>query len=576
MSSSAETATFAIALDDQTSGPARQAAGALQELKAKIDGDTAALREMQTAMRRLKAATSPNVAVMRELRDRIDASKASIAAAQAKYIQLGGTFAGVTRRAENLSDRGMDKLLRASKQLPGPLGGVFRALDDVGDLVAGGGLIAAGSLAAAAALVVLVAGLATASVALARYAVSQADARRNELLRIQALGGGANAAADVQRSIDRIAESTAMPRAGVERLAASLYRAGRRGADLEAALRRVTIRRLGGADVAARRLLSLDVQAEKLKESIGALFSGLPIEGFLRGVREVLQLFSQSTATGRALKAIAEAIFGPMIGDVGVLAPLVKRFFQGLVIGALQVTIAVLRVRNWFRDTFGDTQLLGGIDTLTLALNAGRFAVDWLVAGVQALAVVLGALALVFAAVAVSALLMAAVFLLPVIAVGLLVYGVAKLFEYLQGLDWGGAADAIINGLVGGIEAGIGRVRSAITNLAAAARGALTDALGIASPSRVFAELGRQIPRGLAVGVEADAPVAQAAVDDMAPAPTGGGLSSSTVSVSIGDVHIHGAGGDARELAGSFRDELATALEQLGIGLGSAGGEQPA
>ncbi len=608
---STETATFAIALEDQTSGPADDAAAALEQLKGKLEADTKALRSMQAAMRNLKGSTSVNVAAFRQLRDQIDAQKASIATAQQRYLELGGSFRSAAKDANTLSEAaggGMGKLLGASKKLPGPLGRMADGLEDLTDLVAGGGAAAAGMVIIAAAAVILVVALGAAAIALTRYGIAQADARRSELLRLEAAttmngeqAASAAGAEQLQKSLDRVTQSVALGRGDIEGYARSLYRAGLRGAALDQALEATAITasvlgdeaaksfarqaagahragrsvteladnvrsRLGG--IARRQMLSLDVQSRKLSEHLSALFGDLPIEGFLELIGEVVEMFSQASSTGRALKAIVESIFGPILEDVGVLGPIVKRFFQGIVIGALLGAIAVLRLRNWFRDTFGDPEILKGIDALQVALYGGLLVVSLLAGAALTLAAAL-------AIVTLFALVMAAVFLLPVIAVGLLVYAFVELYEYLYNVDWAELGTSLINGLVRGLEAGRDLVINTVRGIADSATAALEGALGIASPSRVFAELGRQIPAGLAVGIEAEAATAESAVDDMAPTGISAAGSGSSMSISVGDIHISGvAGDDPGAVAGAIRDELVRMLEELGVQLG--GGEQPA
>lgn len=59
----------------------------------------------------------------------------------------------------------------------------------------------------------------------------------------------------------------------------------------------------------------------------------------------------------------------------------------------------------------------------------------------------------------------------------------------------------LIEGLVRGIASGIGRVISTAVSLAKSAANAVKSALGIASPSRVMMEYGRNIAEGLALGI---------------------------------------------------------------------------
>ena len=76
-----------------------------------------------------------------------------------------------------------------------------------------------------------------------------------------------------------------------------------------------------------------------------------------------------------------------------------------------------------------------------------------------------------------------------------------------------GLGQSLISGLVQGLTAGLGTVKSAITNLANSSVAWFKAKLGIHSPSRVFGELGGFIGQGAAVGMEQQqARVARAAL----------------------------------------------------------------
>jgi hypothetical protein len=568
-------ATFSIELKDETSGAAKNAAGALADLKKRIDDDQKALAQMQAAMRRLKGGTTTNVESFRALSDQIAASKARIASAQAAYVSLGGTFEAAAPKAKSFSET----LAALQRIVPAPI------------------------LAIATALVALSAATVAATAALLRYGIAQADARRSELLRLEGLttlrnrfGVAAGSAAELQTSIDRVSAGIALGRGEVGTYAQQLYRAGLRGEELTVALRAVGTaavvqgergarriaglavsarlagrsvrgvaddveRRLGG--IARRHLLSLDVQSRKLHESFAAIFSGLNIERFLEGLHSVTELFSQNTASGRALKTIAEAVFQPMIDAITTLFPIGRRFFQGMVIGALLFVIAVQRVGRALDRLFGGSSILGDVDALQIALWAG-------VAAFAAMAVIGVALAGTFAGLAGTIAVLVGPMLAAVVAIGGLISAGVRLVSWFQAQDWTGLGRSLVDGLVAGIRGSASRVVQAVQGLAGSARQALTQALGIASPSRVFAALGRQIPAGLAQGVTRGAPIAAGAVDEMAdgtvPSSRGSG---SSVAISIGDIHINAAGGDAQQIARSFRDELARVLEGVAITVGA-------
>lgn len=100
-------------------------------------------------------------------------------------------------------------------------------------------------------------------------------------------------------------------------------------------------------------------------------------------------------------------------------------------------------------------------------------------------------------------------------AVGELIGRLLRPFSGLAGrfFQFGGE---IIGGLVGGIIRGAGRVISALKEYVIDKLPKFVQkALGIASPSRVFAKLGEQIPAGLAVGIRSGLGPVRTAIGDM-------------------------------------------------------------
>lgn len=627
-------ATFAINLEDGTSGAAASAANALAKLKGQIDGDTKALAQMQRAMKNLQQGSSVNIQQFKDLKAAIEAKKQSIAQAQSSYLSLGGTFNAGGRGAKGLAER-FAELTKTSQMMPGPLGGLLTKLGGIKGVL-GGGAIALGIVAIAAGLVLLTAASAAASVALFKYGIAQADARRSELLRIEGLtkmrnwmGLAAGNAQEMQTAIDQVSGSVAIGRDKVAEYSTQLYKAGLRGQNLTDALEGVAIKaavqgeaaasafagwaagaalaggsvkkltddvkaRLGG--IAAKQMLSLDVQSKKLHESFSALFSGLKIEGFLKALNMVTSLFSQNTASGRALKIILETMFQPLANVAESLGPVIKRFFQGMVIGALYLAIAVLTVRNWFKKTFGSSDILSGFDAQTAALYAGIAAVGLLGAAFVAMGgLIVGALAVATpfiwgavtatAALAVQGLILAAPFLLGAVAIGALVAAGLALYDLWREIDWSSLGRAIIDGIVGGLESGAQWVIDAVTSLGESAFGAFKGTLGIASPSKEFAKLGVALPQGVEAGIDTGTPALKKSVETMvdvpqvptteaAKTPEGSAVPAAAqrggpISISFGDIVVNSKAETAKEMAADFKHELERVLETVVVQLGA-------
>lgn len=621
-----ETATFAIELEDDTSGAAEQAAQSLERLQERIDDDVKALREMQRAMRNLKGGTATSSAAFKELRDRITAKKTAVAAAQEQFIELGGTFGTARKKAREAAggvgelggdlaraggqtrkfSGGLGELEGMLARTGGPLATMSSRISRLGALLSNPLTLV---LALAAALVTFAAATGAAVAALFRYGVAQSDARRSEALRLEGLNtlrrayGLTTASVEaMQAAIDRASDSTNLGRTVLAGYARQLSRAGLRGDALTDAVQAMGIaamvqgdrgaarfralaiqarltggsvrdlaedyrRRLG--PIARRQMLSLDNQTTRLRRNLERIFSGLRLESFLSGIAQVADLFSQSTASGRALKSIVEALFQPMLDQLGRLAPLARAFFQGMVIGALLLAIAFVRVRSALREAFGDSTLLKNTDLVRVALFAGAAAMFVFAAAVGIVAVALtGLVALVGATVAAFAVVVG---LVPAAIVGLFMLGqaIGRTINDLREIDVGSLASAIVGGLVAGLTAGASRVQAAMRGLAQSATRSFRETLGIASPSRVFAELGGQIGEGVMVGVDRSAGGVDDAVNRLVDVPEGGAVGG-TVSVTIGDVVVQaGQTDDPDALAEAVRDRLADLLSGLSIELGA-------
>jgi len=91
-----------------------------------------------------------------------------------------------------------------------------------------------------------------------------------------------------------------------------------------------------------------------------------------------------------------------------------------------------------------------------------------------------------------------------------------KLLETIKNTDWLSLGKNIIQGLINGIGAMGGALWSAARSIAQSALNAIKSALGIASPSKVMRDqVGKWIPSGVAVGIEANTKPLTEALHDM-------------------------------------------------------------
>lgn len=121
----------------------------------------------------------------------------------------------------------------------------------------------------------------------------------------------------------------------------------------------------------------------------------------------------------------------------------------------------------------------------------------------------------------------------------------------------------IIDGLVGGIKNGVGAVTGAIKDVADSAVNAAKNALGIHSPSRVFAALGRYVAQGLEVGISGGEPGVRRAVRALADSAAGAYSPSLSASIPTASATSDArGGGQAGELAAWLDRNLGRIIEE--------------
>lgn len=334
-------------------------------------------------------------------------------------------------------------------------------------------------------------------------------------------------------------------------------------------------------DIVARRMLGLEAQSMRFRANLGDLFSGLDIEPALKGLRTLVSLFDSNTAAGRFMKRVLTGILQPIIDGARTAAYVVEAFVLGLMIGGAKIYKSL-------RPVIAAVSSMLGLDasswSLESVLRAVSVAAEYLAPVLALAAVGLGVLVVaIVGALGVVAAFAGAIVIAGGVVITAFVAAVTAASAFvgrLIGLIYNGAAAVagaagqfasagleIIAGLVSGITSGASSVVSAITGVVGSAVNAAKAALGIASPSKVFAEIGTQTGEGFTGGVEGETANAQNAIDALtSPSISSPAMSTSTSTtttksqITIGSVTFPGGA----EAVAAFQAWLETLALQGG------------
>lgn len=282
-----------------------------------------------------------------------------------------------------------------------------------------------------------------------------------------------------------------------------------------------------------KRIPGADDQIEQLGKNVKELFKGLNWEPLQAALGVIVGMFDKANPLAEALRIAGTAAFNGLSEAILSAAYMVEAF-------ALEVSIAAVKAYLFFRK-YGE-EILAVVEGIGIALAI--FAVGWAVVNASviagwiaqgAAALVAGAnMALAWAIAAAPAVLVIAAIAAVGYAIGQLILhwdavveGVKLIWADLTG--WLGAqvqwftdlGANLMAGLVAGITGAASSVVSAVSGAVTGAIDAAKAALGIASPSKVFAEIGGFTAEGFTAGVDGGAAEAQgsmAALVDPAPA----------------------------------------------------------
>lgn len=341
----------------------------------------------------------------------------------------------------------------------------------------------------------------------------------------------------------------------------------------------------------------LSAAVDRVHKGFVALFSGIKLDKFIAALEDIMSLFDEGTSSASGLKKLVETILQPMIDAATFLAPYVKEMFKGMIHGALQVAIAVLKARNEiFKMLPPETraaikEFIDHTFTLQNAFKLGTGIAIALAAVVVVLTVALAAMAVAELAALWPVLLIVAAVAAVIAAFVYWDQIMANLSATFDGIkaDVANLASNLIDGLVNGIKSGAKWVIDALKNLAKSGVDAFKSALGISSPSKVFALQAHYTAQGYVEGIEDSAPAVGSALESMvspadasgaAPSVSGGQRPPPTGGASAGarTVHIENLTVGAGEVAAAnwvkVKQLLLEAVEGASFTIG--GGEAPA
>lgn len=526
----AQRAALAKAVEDGGifSAPAQRAAAALEKMEkaqaqaaAKSAQARATLAQEAAALDKLKASAAATAAEEQKLAAAHTKAKDAVKSAEEAQAKAAGT--GSARKIA----AGLDKL-------GGPLGTtgakVFKvkeAFDKLGGALGSAGpyvAIAVAITAIAVGMAALAVAAAAAIVKVTAWAVSLADAARSQNLLLAGFVQSTKGGEALGNAIGRLSNQIPLTNEELTSMAEQLAKTGLRGKDLENQIEANAVaaaKAKFGPDW-QKQMISLDVSARRLKSNVSGLFSGLKIEKLLEQLATLVNLFSENDAAGRAIKVVFESIFQPLIDGAVAFIPKARAAFLQFEILVLKALIAI---KPWGSKILYVTLAFGALGAILLGVIA-------LAIGVVIFSMTVLAFAIAVVVAAAVALVAGLIWLgLQFVKLGAWVgQGVLAAWNwvvqtfnavvaYLQGLSLSQIGADMINGLVAGIKAAGGAVLSAITGVVGGAIDAAKKKLGIASPSKVFAEIGMNTGEGMQQGVEKSTGDVHDAIGDLAKPP---------------------------------------------------------
>lgn len=596
----ADTATFTLKLKDEASGASERVTDALEGLRKKLQEDTASLRIMQTALAAMKKGGLQATTEFKDLQAKITLQRKAVGESTRDILKLGGSFsrvAAVQRKAASDSTQDVHKMGESFNR-------VAETAEGVGlERIAEKGAEMFGELAKK---------VGEAALEFVHFAVESADAHRTLTLQLEALTGSKEAGDELVETINRIARTGLASTESLDGMARGLAAAGLSGEELSGALQNITtvgatvggnaaekvqalyqkIEAAGGklklstkmlagtglegvftkqekaaltvdklsAGIARRfrgdlgpATLGLKAQSQALHANFEQLFEGLDLDPFLKGLRSIVDFFSQDTESGKALKDIVELMFGSIGNEATGALGAVRSLFENMLIWVLEAAIEYEKLRLKIRDALG--------------LDVRKYGVDWNLVG-EAVLVAAGAIAAIVGEVLVmTGAVLAAPVVLAALAIELYRLGAAAL----------DAGTSFITGLVAGIKNGVGLVVDAVRGLAHSVIDTVKGVFQSHSPSLVMARIGGDVGEGMALGVEGKQDRVASAMGSIGAVPDveRGAATTGRGGVTLGPINVTidaSGAADPAALRAAVEEGLFVALDNAGALLGAQAG----
>jgi chromosome segregation ATPase len=223
-----KTATYSVRVDSNAKDAGNEGAAALEKLKGSITSSLQAIKDMSASMKSLRGSTDEVKVVKEQLKGKIEAERSALSANNLALLKAGTSYTKLSEETKKAAAESA-KHGAESKRLLGPLGELRERFDALKEKVGSAGgvlaLFAVGAVAVVATILEIGGALASATKDLVEWIVQAGLANRQMALHREAYSGSAANARALGHELDALAGKVATPRAELEKLAESTYKA---------------------------------------------------------------------------------------------------------------------------------------------------------------------------------------------------------------------------------------------------------------------------------------------------------------------------------------------------------------